>query len=93
MISSTGGAGQHVGGVLGQYEYYEDKGYYLQTSTEQNNGGFQAVYIYPDTDDNWWVGPTPGKIWIGTTCTTLDLARTCPLEAGSIGMGSPTKMT
>ena len=31
VISSTGGAAQHEGNALGQYEYLEDKGYYVQT--------------------------------------------------------------
>ena len=60
-ISSTGGAAQHRGGLLGQYEYLVDKGYYVQSSTEQSNGKYQAVYLYPLNDDKWHVGPTPGK--------------------------------
>ena len=35
VISSKGLSAQHKGGVLGQYEYIEDKGYYKQTSEEQ----------------------------------------------------------
>ena len=61
VISSTGGAAQHQGGLLGQFEYLEDKDYYLQSSTEQNNEQFIAVYLYPDEDDEWWVGSTPGQ--------------------------------
>ena len=58
MISSTGGAAQHQGGVLGQYEYHEDKGYYVQTSTEQSEENFYAVYLFHDVDC-WLVGRTP----------------------------------
>ena len=61
VISSTDGAARHQGGNLGQYEYYEDKGYYVQTSTEQSNENFEAVYLYRDKNDEWLVGPTPGE--------------------------------
>ena len=61
MISSTGGAAQHRGGLLGQYEYLVDKGYYVQSSTEQSNEKYVAVYLYPDKDDLWHVGPSPTK--------------------------------
>ena len=61
VISSTGGAAQHQGGVLGQYEYDEDKGYYQQISTEQGQEYFEAIYLYPDKDDKWWVNDTPGE--------------------------------
>ena len=60
VIWSTGGAAQHHGGVLGQYEYHEDKGYYVQTSTE-SPWWFVARYLYRDEDDKWWVGATPGE--------------------------------
>ena len=60
VISSTGGAAQTLGGILGQYEYIEDKGYYVQKSTEQSNEKFQAAYLYSNEDDKWWVGDTPG---------------------------------
>ena len=60
MITSTGGASRHMGGVLGQFEYLEDKGYYVQTSTEQSDEKFTATYLYPDEDDEWWVSSTPG---------------------------------
>ena len=52
VISSTGGAAQHQGGLLGQFEYLEDKDYYLQSNTEQSNEQFIAVYLYPDEDDD-----------------------------------------
>ena len=55
VISSTGGAAQHWGGVLGQFEYDEDKRYYQQTSTEQGQWKFEAIYLYPDEDDKWCV--------------------------------------
>ena len=49
------------GGILGQYEYLEDQGYYVQSSTEQSNERFEVAYLYPDEDDNWWVGDVPGE--------------------------------
>ena len=61
VISSAGGAAQHLGGLLGQYENDEDKGFYVQTSTEQSNKMFEAVYLYREKDDKWWVGHTPGQ--------------------------------
>ena len=61
VISSTGGANQRHGGDLGQYEYLEDKGYYVQSSTEQSNAMFEAVYLFRDEDENWYVSTTPGK--------------------------------
>ena len=61
MISSTGGAAQHQGHALGQFEYLEDKGYYVQTSTEQSEERFQATYLYRDEDDKWWVSNTLGE--------------------------------
>ena len=62
VISSSGRAAQHQGGALGQYEYHEDKGYYVQTSTEQSYEKFQATYLYRDEDDKWWVSRrTPGE--------------------------------
>ena len=64
VISSTGEAAQIHGRVLGQYEYDKNKGYYVQTSTDQDNEKFVAHYLYPDKDDEWWVGPTPGG-WTG----------------------------
>ena len=33
----------------------------MQSSTEQSNEKYQAVYLYPLNDDKWHVGPTPGK--------------------------------
>ena len=56
MIFSTGKAAKHYGELLGQYEYHEDKGYYVQTSTET-----VAVYLYRDEYDEWWVNHTPGQ--------------------------------
>ena len=71
MISSSGGAARIHGGILGQYEYHEDKGYYVQTSTEQSNERFQAIYMYPDSDNCWWVNDTPGEKegWLKNTRT------------------------
>ena len=59
VISSMGGASLSVGGVLGQYEYDEMKGYYQQTSTEKGHEDFRARYLYPDEDDKWHVDHTP----------------------------------
>ena len=61
VISSTGGAAQHQGGALGQYEYVEDRGYFVQTSTDMENELYQPKYLYPDENDEWWVGSTPGE--------------------------------
>ena len=61
VISSTGGAAQHVGGGLGQFEYDEQQKYYQQTSTEQGLENFQAKYLYPVKDNEWWVSSTPGE--------------------------------
>ena len=61
VISSAGGATQRLGGALGQYEYHEDKGHYVQTSTEQSDEGFDARYLYRDEDYFWWVFHTPGE--------------------------------
>ena len=63
MISSTGGAARREGGVLGQFEYHEDKGYYMQTSTEQKNEWYRAVYLYRMDADGWYVGDTH-DIWL-----------------------------
>ena len=57
----TGGVSQYSGGVLGQFKFDEQKGYYQQTNTEQGHERFEAVYLYPDADDKWYVGSTPGK--------------------------------
>ena len=61
MISSTGGAAQHHGGVLGQFNYDDEKNYFIQSSTEQGDEKFQAGYLYPDEDDKWYVGSVPGE--------------------------------
>ena len=89
VISSTGGAGQHQGAVLGQYEYHEDKGYYVQTSTEQSNEKFVARYLYRDQDDKWWVGPTPGAKsgrWLRNTSPSQT-----PLSSGWLYADKTTK--
>jgi len=61
VISSSGGAARRFGGVLGQYEYHEDKGYYVQTSTEQSDEKFTAIYLYRNDDGTWNVWSTPGE--------------------------------
>merc|ERR1711862_383007 len=55
VISSTGGAAQHQGQMLGQFEYNEISGYYQQTSTEQGHENFDAIYLYPLNDGKWQV--------------------------------------
>ena len=57
VISSSGGAAQYDGHALGQYEYLEDKGYYVQTNTEQSDEEFRALYLYL-VDDIWFVSGT-----------------------------------
>ena len=57
VISSSGGAARGVGHALGQYEYLEDKGYYVQTNTEQSDEEFRALYLYL-VDDIWFVSGT-----------------------------------
>ena len=60
VISSTGGAFQLLGSILGQYEYDEEHGYYIQTNTEQNNDKYQQSYLYQYEDEEWIVGSSPG---------------------------------
>ena len=54
------------GELLGQYEYDEDRGYYVQASSEQSNDQYTARYLYRDEDDEWVGGPKPGGelIWL-----------------------------
>ena len=60
VISSEGRTPQHQGGLLGQYEYDEDKAYYVQKSTEQNDEKFHPYYLYRrPSDEEWVVGSTP----------------------------------
>ena len=59
-ITSSGGTAKFQGGVLGQYCYDPDTGFYLQTSTEKGHENYnQPRYIYP-VDDVWCVGDAPG---------------------------------
>ena len=69
VISSTEGVARVLGELLGQYEYDEDKEYFVQSSTEQNNGKYNARYLYRDEDDDWVVGSTPGgnTFWMWNT--------------------------
>ena len=61
VISSTGEVAQLAGELLGQYEYDEDKEYYVQSSTEQSNDQYIGRYLYYLDDYKVWVvGPTPG---------------------------------
>ena len=59
--TSTGKAATIPGGVLGQFQYEADNKYYVQTSTEQSNENFEPIYMYPDSDNRWWVSDTPGE--------------------------------
>ena len=61
VISSSGWAAKHLGGALGQYEYLEDKGYYVQTSTEQNEDdpGEQNQSKDPERE------PDKASLWTG----------------------------
>ena len=61
VISSKGGAAQHSGGDLGQYEYVEERGHYVQSCTEMNSEKYQPRYLYPDEDGVWRVSSTPGE--------------------------------
>ena len=61
VITSKGGASKLHGEVLGQFKYEADSEYYVQTSTEQSHENFQAVYMYQDSDNCWWVWTTPGE--------------------------------
>ena len=61
VIASTGGAAQHQGGVLGQFEYDQEKGHYIQCCSESEAKNYKPVYLYPDNDDKWWVSHTPGE--------------------------------
>ena len=66
VIFSTGGAARFYGGMLGQFEYLEDKGYYVQSSTGQDNEHFRPVYLYCNEYGWWNVGYTPagyGYLW------------------------------
>ena len=60
VLSSSGRTAQHQRGMLGQYDYDVERGHYVQTSTEGESELYSPVYMYPDTDHKWWVGPCPG---------------------------------
>ena len=55
-----------AGELLGQYEYDEDKGCYVQSSTDQSNVEYIARYLYRDDEDEWVVGHAPGgkSFWL-----------------------------
>jgi len=72
VISSMGGTAQHNGGLLGQFEYDEEDGGYIQSSTDQSNEKFQKVKLYsssdvwkilvsPSKNSAWLMNPTPSK--------------------------------
>ena len=60
VLSSSGQTALHQRGMLGQYDYDVDRGHYVQTSTEMESEHYKAVYMYPDSNHMWWVGPCPG---------------------------------
>ena len=64
VLFSTGETAHKQGGILGQYEYDENMGYYVQTSTEQSDPYFEPVFLYPDEDDKWWVGHGKKSGWL-----------------------------
>ena len=73
VISSSGVTAEILGEVLGQYEYDEDTGCYVQTSTEQNNEVFIRRYLcskYYQNIKMWLVTNNPnmeietGHAWI-----------------------------
>ena len=61
VLISTGGAAQGEGTKLGEFQYLADSNYYVQTSTEQSHKNFKPRYMYPDSDNYWWVNHTPGE--------------------------------
>ena len=66
VISSTGGAAHIMGEILGQYEYNEENGQYVQKSTEQSNEHYHERYIYyVDEHDVWMAGLPPGDETFG----------------------------
>lgn len=63
------------GDVLGQYEYDEEKRYYVQASTEQIKEEYIARFLYKDEADQWMVGPTPGEktSWLSSSIPSKEL--------------------
>ena len=63
------------GAVLGQYEFDEDKGYYVQTSTEQSNEEYIGRFLYKDDEDQWMVGDTPGELlsWLTSSIRSKEI--------------------
>ena len=53
VISSNGKAAQQRGDVFGQFEYEQDKGYYVQSNSDKEDA--EPRYLYPDKNDEWWV--------------------------------------
>jgi len=88
---SMGEVAKQLSDVLGQYEYHGDKGYYVQTSTEQSNEEFEARYLYRDEDDKWWVSDTPGERsgWLRNTGSS----QTPPINTHTWQYFDPTKKT
>ena len=60
VLSSTGGAAKHYGGVLGLYCYDPDMDCFAQFSTERDHENHEPCYVYP-IDDEWRVNKTPGE--------------------------------
>ena len=64
VISSTGVSAEILGEVLGQYEYDEDTGCFVQTSTEQKNEASIRRYLcskYYQNIKMWLVTNTPNE--------------------------------
>ena len=75
VISSTGGAAQHQGEVLGQFEYDLGKGYYEQSCTDKESEKYEPLYLYPDNNNEWFVnnihGESSGYLYNPTSSKTL----------------------
>ena len=63
VITSTGSTAWTYGGILGQYEYDNTLGYYVQSNTEKENGNFYPAFLY-SVEDIWQVGPKENKYWL-----------------------------
>merc|ERR1712098_828957 len=73
---SEGEGGQHAGKWLGQYEYNSQRNFYIQKSTELQNGIYEPRYLFQNHQTRqWWVGPTPdvakGFLWNSQTSATV----------------------
>ena len=87
VLSSSGETAQHQRGVLGQYDYDVTMGHYVQTNTERDCEHYWAVYMYPDSDHTWWVGPCPWptRLMSGLACAFGGDRRNAPRLIPIIG--------